>query len=258
MRARVAQLREFDLHERVIDHGDASRKIRGHAAVIPNAGRFVTCAADFACRAWFLHLAIAVRLLLLLLIPALFTARGAEPVAIEIDLTAQKAFLLQDGQITYETPISSGRSSHPTPTGNFSVLEKDLNHLSSRYGRIVGANGRTLVRDADSGMTVPAGAKFVRAPMKYFLRFDGATGMHAGYLPGYPASHGCVRLPAAKAELFYHVAEIGTPVRVHGKAPASAPAARRPKATPTPTPTPEPRKWYQIFRRATPTPRPAR
>lgn len=199
-----------------------------------------------------------VRLLFLLIIATLGAARANEPVAIEINLSAQKVFLRQDGQVTYESPISSGRSSHPTPTGNFKVGEKDRNHFSSLYGRIVGANGRTLVRDADSDMPVPSGGKFVRAPMKYFLRFDGATGMHAGYLPGYPASHGCVRLPAAKAELFFNVAEVGTPVRVHGKAPAAGPAIRRPAAAPTPTPTPEPRKWYQFIRRITPTPRPVR
>lgn len=198
------------------------------------------------------------RLILLLLILAVFSAHAADPVAIEIDLSAQKALLLQDGQVTYESPISSGRSTHPTPTGNFAVIEKDLNHLSSLYGRIVSADGRILVRDADSDTPVPAGAKFVQAPMKHFLRFDGATGMHAGYLPGYPASHGCVRLPAVKAELFFNVAEVGTPVRVHGKAPAGGPPASKPKATPTPTPTPEPRKWYQLFRRVTPAPKPTR
>ncbi len=191
------------------------------------------------------------RAIFLLLSLVLVSAQAAEPLAIEIDLAAQKAFLLQDGQIIYESPISSGRPNYPTKPGNFTITEKSPNHLSSLYGKIVDANGKTLVRDADSDMAVPAGAKFVRAPMKHFLRFDGATGTHAGYLPGYPASHGCVRMSALKAELFFNIAEVGTPVRVHGKAPATTPPERKKvaAASPTPTPTPAPRKWYQFIRR---------
>ncbi len=197
------------------------------------------------------------RLIFLLLLTAVFTARATAPLAIEIDLTAQKAFLLQDGKIVYESPISTGRRGFPTPTGDFQITQKSADHRSSLYGRIVDSQAKTLVRDADSDMTVPPGGKFVRAPMKNFLRFDGATGMHAGYLPGYPASHGCVRMPALKAQLFFDIVEIGTPVRVFGKAPWATPAARPAKAVATPVPTPEPRKWYQILRRVKPTPLPA-
>ena len=194
----------------------------------------------------------------ILVVFAFLTAvgRAAPPYAIEIDLAEQKAFLLQDGKIVYETPISSGRPTHRTPTGNFQVLEKDANHLSSLYGKIVGANGKTIVRDADRDMPVPEGAKFVQAPMKNFLRFDGATGMHSGYLPGYPASHGCVRMPEHRAALFFDIVEIGTPVKVFGTPPNTTPPERTPKPAATPTPTPEPRKWFQIFKRTTPAPQP--
>jgi hypothetical protein len=201
-----------------------------------------------------------VRPLLFLLLSTL-AASAADPLAVEIDLAAQKIFLLQDGKIVYESPISSGRPKYPTPTGRFQIIERDADHRSSLYGKIVDGNGKTLVRDADADMPVPAGAKFVNAPMKNFMRFDGATGMHAGVLPGYPASHGCVRMPPLKAKLFFDILEIGTPVHVFGKAPATTPPERPPKATPTsptPPPTPEPRKWWQIIRRVTSTPVPVR
>jgi len=192
-----------------------------------------------------------VRLIHLLPLAFACAARAVEPLAIDVDLAAQKAFLLQDGKIVYETPICSGRPGHPTPIGNFQVLEKDDNHLSSLYGKIVDADGRTLVRDADADMKVPKGAKFVQAPMKHFLRFDGANGLHTGYLPGYPASHGCVRLPDVKADLFFSIAEVGTPVRIHGKPPNTTPPESKltPKvaAATTPAATPSPRKWWQIF-----------
>jgi lipoprotein-anchoring transpeptidase ErfK/SrfK len=195
-----------------------------------------------------------VRLILLLFFSVATLARALEPLAIDIDLAAQKAYLLQDGKIVYESPVSSGRPGHLTPTGNFQVLEKDDNHLSSLYGKIVDADGRTLVRDADADMPVPKGAKFVQAPMKHFLRFDGATGLHSGYLPGYPASHGCVRMPDVKADLFFSIAEVGTPVRVHGTPPATTPPATlaTPKAAVPPAPTPAPRKWWQIIQHTSP------
>ena len=50
--------------------------------------------------------------------------------------------------------------------------------------------------------------------MPYFLRFNGGIGMHAGFLPGFPASHGCVRMPAQMAERFFQHAPLGTPVTV--------------------------------------------
>jgi hypothetical protein len=161
-------------------------------------------------------------------------------IAIEIDLTAQKAWVLQDGQRVYETPISSGRTGYETPTGDFSVLEKDPDHKSSLYGKIVDGSGRVLISDADGDMAVPAGGRFERAPMKHFLRFEGAIGMHAGRLPGYPASHGCVRLPASKAALFYNVAEVGMPVRVFGKAPRTGPPLNSRKVASSAVATPAP------------------
>lgn len=168
-------------------------------------------------------------------------------IAVEIDLSAQQAWILQDGQRIYETPISSGRADFPTPTGNFTVTEKDKNHRSSLYGRIVDTEGRTVVADASSAMAVPEGGKFVPSPMKNFIRFDGATGMHIGPLPGYPASHGCVRLPAHRSALFFNIVQVGTPVRVFGQAPYRAVAK---SATPAPAvAAPAKKSWFPWIRR---------
>ncbi len=114
------------------------------------------------------------------------------------------------------SPISSGDSEHVTPPGSFAVTEKSADHASSRYGRIVDtATGATLVEDADSQKDKPGpGQVFVGAPMPHFLRFNWGIGMHAGHLPGYPASHGCVRMPSDMARKFFENAEVGTPVIV--------------------------------------------
>jgi len=118
-----------------------------------------------------------------------------------------------------QSPISSGRYGHLTETGDFKVIEKERNHFSSMYGKIVDAQGNTVVVDADADMKVPRGGKFIPAPMRYFMRFHAATGMHAGYLPGYPASHGCVRMPEQLAIEFFNRVDIGTPVHVFGRTP---------------------------------------
>src|SRR5205085_12681435 len=118
---------------------------------------------------------------------SLASAAEAEgnPFRVEIDLQDQVALLQRGRGIGLESPISSGRYGHLTQTGPFRVLEKEINHHSSIYGKIVHANVKTIVADADIDMKVPRGGKFVPAPMRYFMRFHEADGMHAGYLPGY-------------------------------------------------------------------------
>ena len=148
-------------------------------------------------------------------------------VSVEIDLQAQRAYLLRNGHVVLATPVSTGRAGFRTPTGRFRIIQKDLRHTSSIYGKIIDRNGHTLVADADIDMRVPAGGRFVAAPMHYFMRFSGPNGMHAGYLPGYAASHGCVRLPKDRAIAFYHAVDIGTPVRIFKRAPARRNIERR-------------------------------
>ncbi len=138
---------------------------------------------------------------------------------VEIDLQAQTAYLIRGRHVVLESPISSGRYGHLTETGSFKVIEKEVNHHSSIYGKIVDADGNTIVADADADMRVPRGGRFIPAPMRYFMRFHGADGMHAGYLPGYAASHGCVRMPEELAIAFFNAVPVGTPVQVFGRTP---------------------------------------
>jgi lipoprotein-anchoring transpeptidase ErfK/SrfK len=156
-------------------------------------------------------------LLAAILIAFTSTARAQSAYSVEIDLEEQTAYLIRGRQIVLASPISTGRSGHLTETGSFKIIEKERNHFSSLYGKIVDRNGRTVVADADADMAVPRGGKFLPAPMRYFMRFHDAIGMHAGYLPGYPASHGCVRMPERNAIAFFNAVEVGTPVHVFGK-----------------------------------------
>ena len=158
-------------------------------------------------------------MLILFLLAGSLSAQDENPYRVEIDLGRQTAYLISGRRVVMQSPVSSGRYGHLTETGSFKVIEKERSHHSSIYGKIVDASGRTIVADADVDMRVPSGCRFVPAPMPYFMRFHGADGLHAGYLPGYPASHGCVRMPEDLAVAFYQAVDVGTPVTVFGRTP---------------------------------------
>ncbi len=135
-------------------------------------------------------------------------------VAIQIDLTDQHAYLYSRGEVVLTAPVSTGREGYDTPAGRYSVIEKDIDHRSSIYGAYV-RDGSIIQQNVDVRKDPrPAGSTFVGASMPYFLRIVGGVGLHAGYLPGYPASHGCIRMPESKAERFFYAARVGTPVTV--------------------------------------------
>lgn len=108
------------------------------------------------------------------------------PLAIIVSLTKQRVYVYRNGIQIGVATCSTGKKDHETPTGVFTILEKEEEHYSNVYD--------------DAAM-----------PMMQRLTWDGIA-LHAGKLPGYPASHGCVRLPKAFAEKLYAVTQTGTPV----------------------------------------------
>jgi hypothetical protein len=135
---------------------------------------------------------------------------------IKINIYEQKAYFYKGPQLVAQTSISTGVEGRVTPRGRFKVTQKNKDHHSSLYGVIEDiATGKVINDDATVGKDFPGpGQRFVHAPMPNFLRFNGAVGMHTGHLPGYAASHGCVRLPDEMAQHFFNNASIGTPVIV--------------------------------------------
>ncbi|MBV8213894.1 MAG: L,D-transpeptidase family protein [Verrucomicrobia bacterium] len=135
--------------------------------------------------------------------------------SLKIDLENQRAYFYKGDQIVGVSVVSTGREGYNTPDGEFQVTQKDLDHTSSLYGDYIGPNGEVVEQNVERGKDPrPPGTVFRGAPMPYFLRIHGGIGMHAGYLPGYPASHGCIRLPEAMAVKFFDDAPVGTPVEI--------------------------------------------
>ena len=132
---------------------------------------------------------------------------------IVVNLRTQTATLYKGKAKVAESRISTGREGHDTPTGRFHVLRKDEAHRSSLYGDYVDRDQRVVVANVDVRKTErPRHTHFVGASMPYFVEFTPGYGLHAGYLPGYPASHGCVRMPFWKARQFFNGAKENTPV----------------------------------------------
>lgn len=108
-------------------------------------------------------------------------------IVLRVDLAAQRVYVFQNGKIMDESPVSTGKKSKPTPPGNYVITDKHRDWKSTIY----------------------------HVKMPFFLRFSsGELGFHAGRLPGYPASSGCIRLPAEKAREFFELLPVGTVVLV--------------------------------------------
>ncbi len=116
---------------------------------------------------------------------------------IVVDLTKQEAYAYEDGNLVLKGWISSGKKGLETPTGNYTILAKEIFHISNRWP------------EPDGG-----------AEMPFMLRltWDGIA-LHLGYVPNHPASHGCIRLSDGFAQELYKWARLGTKVIVKGKTP---------------------------------------
>lgn len=103
----------------------------------------------------------------------------AQGVLIVVSLDSQKMFVFKNGEVWDSSRVSTGRRGHETPVGTFTILQKKVHHRSNLYSN---------------------------APMPFMQRltWDGIA-LHAGHVPGHPASHGCIRMPRAFAQKLYRI-----------------------------------------------------
>lgn len=149
---------------------------------------------------------------------------GDKPItSMIVNVDTQRATLYSGEEIVGWTYVASGITSFPTPTGDFTILEKVKDKVSNLYGKGYDANGKLVNSDFKQGRDVlPPGGKFTAAPMKYFMRLtNDGVGMHIGAItrPGRRASHGCIRLPSKMAPILYERVALGTPVKIVGDGP---------------------------------------
>jgi L,D-transpeptidase catalytic domain len=159
---------------------------------------------------------------------ALLSQATSENVTLEISLSEQRGILLVRTAVAMDFPVATGRKSHPTPAGDFTIRAKEKNYSSNIYGKIYDAQNILLVPDADTRTDiVPEGGRFEGATMPYWMRLtDSGVGMHVGYVPGRPASHGCIRLKHDSATELFDLVKVGTPVVIAEDAPSLTPAPK--------------------------------
>ena len=134
---------------------------------------------------------------------------------IVVHLSEQKAYFYKGKHVVGETTVSTGKPGFSTPPGRYTVTEKDKDHVSSEFGDYVDADNNIIRTNIDVRKdSRPPGTHFDGARMPYFMRLRGGYGMHAGYVPPFRASHGCIRLPERMARHFFHAAPEGTTVIV--------------------------------------------
>ncbi len=145
--------------------------------------------------------------------------RGTEglkgPTKIVIELSEQRALFYKGKTVVGESNISTGKHGYETPPGKYRVIQKDKDHFSNLYGDYVDEYGEVIQKNVDTrNDPKPRGARLDGASMPYFLRFTRGYGMHAGFVPRFRASHGCVRMPKEMAKHFFEAARDGTVVIV--------------------------------------------
>ena len=122
------------------------------------------------------------------------------PVLLLIDLKQQQAYVYRNGVRIARSSVSTGKAGYETPTGVFTILQKQREHYSNRYDN---------------------------APMPFMQRITwSGVALHAGHVPGYPASHGCVRLPYAFSERLFGITATGATVVIRS-------GLEEPQRTPT-------------------------
>ncbi|MEO6053338.1 MAG: L,D-transpeptidase [Chthoniobacterales bacterium] len=141
---------------------------------------------------------------------------NTENTKVIISIKDQRGILLVDQMVAMDFPIASGKPNHPTPLGDFKIREKQQKYGSNIYGKIYDVTGVVVNAQADSKKDViPEGGRFEGASMPYWMRLtDDGVGLHTGYVPGHPASHGCVRMPTKITPVVFARVKIGTPVEI--------------------------------------------
>ncbi len=134
---------------------------------------------------------------------------------VEVLLDEQRGRLYINGKIAMDFPVCSGRiGGSETPRGAFRITQKEKEYRSNRYGFYVDAQGDFVKGGAVAGKPGPAGSQFKGSRMPYWMRFNGAIGMHVGDVHRQGESHGCVRVPEEACSILFEKLELGSVVVV--------------------------------------------
>lgn len=155
-------------------------------------------------------------------------------VRVKVSLTNQMAYVMEGQKPLLIMPVTVGRSSAPTPRGNFRIRSKEHKYRANTHGYAIKGN---VVRGVYL-KNKPAGWRFKGTPMPYWCEFKTAYGFHTGWMKPFPASAGCLRMHKNVAPKFFRLVSEGTPVSIASTQAEDATIGRNIPRPPDSTPFP--------------------
>jgi lipoprotein-anchoring transpeptidase ErfK/SrfK len=139
-------------------------------------------------------------------------------VRVKVSLSKQRVYVMEGNTPLLVMPVSTGASNAPTPSGSFTIFNKEHKHRANTHGYAY--SGKNAVKTSIGSK--PSGWAFKGTPMPYWCEFKPNYGFHTGWVKHGPCSHGCIRMHENLAPKFFQLVKIGTPVNISYSQPEDA------------------------------------
>ncbi|MEO5913234.1 MAG: L,D-transpeptidase [Luteolibacter sp.] len=139
-------------------------------------------------------------------------------VRVKVSLSKQRTYVMEGSEVLMAMPVSVGGPGTPTPTGSFTIYNKEAKHRANTHGY---AYSGSQVKQTFLAKK-PAGWSFKGTPMPYWCEFKANYGFHTGWLKHTPCTHGCIRMHENLSPKFFNLVKIGTPVSIAYSQPEDA------------------------------------
>lgn len=131
-------------------------------------------------------------------------------VRVKVSLSKQKVYVMEGSELLLAMPVSVGAPGSSTPTGNFTIFNKEHKHRANTHGYAYSGNQIKQTFLAKK----PAGWSFKGTPMPYWCEFKPNYGFHTGWIKHTPCTHGCIRMHENLSPKFFRLVKVGTPVNI--------------------------------------------
>jgi lipoprotein-anchoring transpeptidase ErfK/SrfK len=149
-------------------------------------------------------------------VPRVLEQANPENTSVVVSIGRQRAYLFVGSEAAIDAPVSTGKRRGQTPAGRYTITKKSATYASSRHGDFIDNAGHVVRSGISTRIdAAPSGTVFRPDPVQYHMALgDEGLALHAGRLPGYPASDTSVRLPVDIAPLIFQRVREGTPVKI--------------------------------------------
>ena len=131
-------------------------------------------------------------------------------VRVKVSISKQRAYVMEGSEILLAMPVSVGSAGTATPSGSFTIFNKEAKHRANTHGYAYkGSDIRKTMLSSK-----PAGYSFKGTPMPYWCEFKPNYGFHTGWVKHQPCTHGCIRMHENLSPKFFRLVKAGTPVNI--------------------------------------------